>query len=298
MMKNEQPTILVVDDAASNIDILLELLSDDYDIMVALDGESALELASKESFDLILLDITMPKMDGYEVCTILKSDDATKDIPVIFITAKTDEKSIEKAYKVGGIDYVTKPFKFLELSARVKTQLNLKFLIQNLEHIASHDQMTNIYNRGKFFEVAKKKFQNSFEDLYAAMIDIDKFKNINDKYGHCVGDKVIKSVAQAISKHLDEGSVFGRLGGEEFDIVFNTDSLDKAAQKMDAIREEVSNIEIFSDDNESVKCTISLGYSKAKDDTKSIDALLRDADRGLYDAKDAGRNKSIFRDSR
>jgi signal transduction histidine kinase len=121
-MKNK---VLVVDDTIANLDILIELL-DNYDVIDATNGQEALEIVENEEVDLILLDIIMPNMDGYEVCKKLKSRSRTKDIPIIFITAKTDEDSIEKAYDIGGADYVTKPFKPKELLARVKTQLNLE----------------------------------------------------------------------------------------------------------------------------------------------------------------------------
>ncbi len=130
-MSSEQ-TILIVDDTNTNIEVLLKLLSD-YDLLVATNGKSALESARDEKIDLILLDIMMPEMDGYEVCRKLKSDDLTKDIPVVFITAKTDEESIEKAFDIGAVDYVAKPFKPKELIARVKTQLKVNRLIHKLE---------------------------------------------------------------------------------------------------------------------------------------------------------------------
>ncbi len=288
-------TILVVDDTETNIDILLNLLGDDYDLTVALSGESALEIANTESLDLILLDIMMPQMDGYEVCEILKANDKTKDIPVIFITAKTDEDSIEKAYEVGGIDYVTKPFKPRELTARVKTQLNLKFLIEDLEFIASYDQMTGICNRRKFFELAERKFLTDKNNLYAVMIDIDKFKLINDTHGHPIGDAVIIKVTETISQYLESEFIFGRLGGEEFAIVCNCESLDEITQKLERIRKAVDSFELLSDKNESIKCTISMGCSKIKQETKNLDALLKEADVALYEAKGSGRNKIIFR---
>ncbi len=127
-MQNSGNTILIVDDTETNIDILVELLGDEYDILVALDGKSALEIAKEEIVDLILLDIMMPKMSGFEVCEELKKDDKTRNIPVIFITAKSDDDSIDEAYKVGGIDYVLKPFRPRELRVRVETQLRLKAL--------------------------------------------------------------------------------------------------------------------------------------------------------------------------
>lgn len=128
MIDNGENTILIVDDTETNIDILVELLGDEYDILVALDGKSALEIAKEERVDLILLDIMMPEMSGFEVCEALKKDDKTRYIPVIFITAKSDDDSIDEAYEVGGIDYVLKPFRPRELRVRVKTQLRLKAL--------------------------------------------------------------------------------------------------------------------------------------------------------------------------
>ncbi|MFA6191265.1 MAG: diguanylate cyclase [Sulfurimonas sp.] len=294
-MREKKTTILVVDDTETNIDILLDLLGNDYDLIVALNGESALEIVQEEPLDLILLDIMMPQMDGYEVCEILKANDKTKDIPVIFITAKTDEDSIEKAYEVGGIDYITKPFKPRELTARIKTQLNLKFLIEDLEFLASYDQMTGIYNRRKFFELAEKNFVFNTGDMYAVMIDIDKFKLINDIYGHPTGDAVIIKVTQIISEYLESDFIFGRLGGEEFAIMCNDQSLDEITKKLEFIRVAVSSFEMFSDNNEIIKCTISIGYARAKKETRNIDTLLKEADLALYEAKDSGRNRVVFR---
>jgi len=287
--------ILIVDDTETNIDILLELLGDKYEIVVATDGATALEILEEEPIDLILLDIMMPEMDGYEVCECIRGQQHTQDLPIIFITARSDEESIEKAYKIGGNDYVTKPFKTLELLARINTQLRLKELIENLERIAAYDEMTGIYNRRKFFEIAVSMFKNSKENLYAIMMDIDKFKNVNDTYGHPVGDKVIIAVANTIAKNICNESVLGRVGGEEFAILCHPDSANKINETMEKIRQEIEALEILTDDHEVVKCTISEGVVKATNDTKSIDALLKLADEALYEAKGTGRNKVIFR---
>jgi len=294
-MLNSKKTVLIVDDTETNIDILLELLGDTYDVLVALDGEGAIEIVNEDSIDLILLDIMMPVMDGYDVCTILKSKVSTKDIPIIFITAKTDEDSIEKAYDVGGSDYVTKPFKPRELLARVKTQLHLKALIDNLEYIASYDAMTGIYNRRKFFQLAIEKFEVTKEDFYAIMIDIDNFKRINDTYGHPLGDKVIKLVTQIISQNLPDNSIFGRIGGEEFAIVCHSKSKEVIIAKIEEVRKLISESEIIFDGNKLVKYTISEGISKAKEADNSLDDVLKEADIALYDAKGSGRNRVIFR---
>ncbi len=292
---NKKKTILIVDDTETNIDILLELLSDEYDILVSLSGNNALEILQDEKIDLILLDIMMPNMNGYEVCTILKDNEITKNIPVIFITAKTDEDSIEKAYEVGGMDYIVKPFKPRELKARVKTQLHLRDLIEHLEFIASYDEMTGIYNRRKFFNSAIKKFNNDRKNLYAVMIDIDKFKLVNDTYGHAVGDKVIKIIAETISQNISEDSILGRIGGEEFAILGNFISKEEVIKQMEEIREEIDKLEVVTDTSLVVKFTISEGISKATDEMKDVDELLKIADKALYSAKGTGRNKVIFR---
>ncbi len=294
-MEKIKKTILVVDDTETNIDILLELLSDKYDVVVAINGRSAFDALEDNEVDLILLDIMMPEIDGYDVCLRLKTGEDSKNIPVIFITAKDDEESIEKAYAAGGDDYVSKPFKPLELLARIKIQLKLKELINHLNYISSYDEMTGIYNRRKFFELGEKKFEQSEDELYAVMIDIDKFKNINDSYGHPTGDKVIKLVAKTVSEHLTPDAVFGRLGGEEFAILCSCPFPKSISENIESIRAAVEELEILSDAGESIKLTISEGVAKRNSSIKSLDELLRIADIALYEAKGLGRNRVIFR---
>ncbi len=294
-MEENKQTILVVDDTETNIDILVELLGDKYDVMVALDGHSAIEIGLEEQIDLILLDIMMPEMDGFETCEIFKSNQQTKDIPIIFITANSDEESIEKAYDIGGIDYVTKPFKPKELLARVKTQLELRVLITHLEYISSYDSMTGIYNRRKFFELATEQFDKNNENIYAVMMDIDRFKNINDTYGHPLGDQVIKLVTKTISDNISNESILGRLGGEEFAILCCYDTKVDIVEKLEKIRKEIESLEVIASNGDVVKFTISTGVTKCDGTLKDIDELLKEADVALYDAKGTGRNKSIFR---
>ena len=150
-------TLLIVDDSKNNIGILLELLSLEYSVIPALSGEKALQIISKKEIDLVLLDIMMPEMDGYEVCKRLKENEDTKEIPVLFITAKTDEESIEKAYSVGGIDYITKPFKKKEVLLRVSTQISLleqkkmlkTMLIQQSKLAAMGEMMDSVAHQWK-----------------------------------------------------------------------------------------------------------------------------------------------------
>jgi len=291
-MREDKATILIVDDTETNIDILLGLLSD-YDVAVATDGQSAIDIVREDDIDLILLDIMMPDMDGYDVCKTLKA--TNKNIPIIFITARIDEDSIERAYDVGGNDYITKPFKPRELIARIKTQLKVKHLIGHLDYISSHDEMTGIYNRRKFFQLAHKKFEEGVGGIYAVMIDIDKFKAINDTFGHSIGDEVIKLVTKIISDTLVVNAIFGRIGGEEFAIVSTSLSSKKIKDNIEEIRKKIENAEVLTQSGESVKFTISEGISKATLDTKNLDDLLKEADKALYEAKGSGRNKVIFR---
>ena len=288
----EKPTILIVDDTKENISILLSLL-DKYDLLVALNGKKALKLVGKNEIDLILLDIMMPEMDGYEVCRILKSNPDTKDIPILFITAKTDEDSIEKAYDAGGVDYVTKPFKPKELTSRIKTHLKMHRMLKSLEFFATRDFMTGIYNRRKFFELGSELFDKS-DKLFAVMMDIDKFKLINDNYGHPFGDSVIKSVTKTISQNIWDGSIFGRLGGEEFAILCEADSMEEVRQRIESIRKLIEHSE-EKYKNEVVKFTISNGIAQKRLNNDTIDKLLKRADDALYEAKGTGRNRVCFR---
>jgi len=297
--------LLVVDDTEINIDILLELLSDSYEITVALDGPSALEIVEEEEIDLILLDIMMPNMDGYEVCKVLKSNEKTKDIPVIFITAKIDESSIEKAYDVGGIDYVTKPFKPKELLARIKTQLTMQELIQNLEAthkelklLASIDPMTKLFNRRYFTTTAESMLdlaKRNEKELSILMIDIDKFKNINDTYGHPVGDNVIITLANKLLKHQRKSDVICRFGGEEFIILLPNTSLEGAKIVSEKIRADIEKTVISLDKTTQLHFTISVGVSFI--DVKNepnIELAIKRVDKALYRAKENGRNRVCY----
>jgi len=286
-------TILIVDDTVANLDILAELLAE-YDLIDTTSGVDALEIVNEEKVDLILLDIMMPEIGGFKVCERLKSNPYTKNIPVIFLTAKTDEESIEKAYEIGGSDYITKPFKPKELLARVKMQLDLQSLIQNLEYMSSYDSMTNIYNRRKFFELAEYRFINARDDLFAVMIDIDTFKNINDTYGHDTGDEVIKTITKIIQEMLPPKSIFGRLGGEEFAIVCNHKNQTELLSFIESIRKKINEISLDFN-NKNIHFTISIGVAKYQEEFMMIDDLLKEADKLLYQAKETGRNKTIFR---
>ncbi len=298
----ENPVILAVDDTETNIDILVELLGDKYEVMVALDGESALEITEEEKIDLILLDIMMPEMDGFEVCNRLKSNEKTKNIPIIFLTAKTDEDSIEKAYEIGGIDYVTKPFKPKELLARVNRELAMQKMIKDLKNsqdelrtLAATDPMTKLYNRryfaqisAEFLELAKRNNQ----ELSVIMLDIDKFKRINDTYGHKVGDDVIIALSKILVELKRKSDIACRFGGEEFVLLLPNTAIDGAEILAQKIRETVQNRSVKVEDDKELNFTISLGVSLVNvQNETNIEVSLKKADDALYKAKESGRNR-------
>lgn len=291
MQKNE--TILAVDDKKENLDLLLDIL-EAFDVIPVTCGQKALKIIEEENISLVLLDIVMPNIDGYEVCKILKSQPNTQNIPIIFTTAKTDEESIAKAYQAGANDYVSKPLKRSEVIARVQTQLKLKKTIDDLEYLASRDTMTGVYNRRKFFELTYPMFDQYENNLFVSMLDIDHFKKVNDSFGHDAGDLVIKLVAKTISDMLPENSIFARIGGEEFVAVCIDDSHQRIMQLFEEIREAIESSSVDYNGHD-IHFTISNGIAPKNLSVKSIDDLIKQADLALYDAKNSGRNKIVFR---
>lgn len=293
--KPSQGKILIVDDLPINIKIVIELLGDSYDIIGRQDGETALEIIQDEKPDLILLDIMMPEMSGIEVCKVLKASSVTKEIPILFLTAKNDEKSIAEAYSLGGSDYIKKPFIPKELCARVKRELELVQLQNKLKLLASTDSMTGLYNRREFMKISSHIFdiaQREKENLSLIMIDIDKFKNINDSYGHNIGDKVIVQFAKLLNKIQRKSDTVCRFGGEEFVVLLPETSLHEAQVVAEKIRDEAQNIQIIIDDSKTFYFTVSLGVTAIENETDfNIEMLINRADTALYDAKNSGRNK-------
>ncbi len=286
-MPKHVPNILIVDDNSNNIDFLLGLLID-YDITVAVDGESALEQVNQDKPDLILLDVNMPVMDGYEVCSIIKSNSATKDIPILFLSAYTDAESIVKSFDVGGIDYITKPYLPREILARVETHLKLKKTMDDLEKMANEDPLSGIANRRRFFENANILFNEAKSEnlpIYLFAVDIDKFKVINDIFGHDVGDEVIKKFVDIVKKELSNDEVFARYGGDEFIIMAMKTNQEKALDLVKRIQDNISNTHILL--GIKINFAVSIGISKIENFDKNIDTLIKRADINLYKEKQA-----------
>ncbi|WP_345977292.1 diguanylate cyclase [Sulfurimonas sp. HSL3-7] len=277
--------ILIVDDNPANIDILLELLST-FDVRAVLDGTSALEAVQQELPDLVLLDITMPGMDGFEVCRRLKEDPKTKDIPVIFLSASSDSNSIIKGFDLGGVDYVTKPYLAKEIVARVQTHLKLRMTMRVLDRLANVDELSGISNRRRFFADTSKLFEEmkrSNTSLILFIIDIDNFKTVNDTYGHSIGDSVVKAFVSTVKKNIPSYNCFARLGGDEFVLTMTSISQDQARDQMERLRSNIEQIRIVQ--NQDIRFTISIGMSRLEPSDRDLDELLARADINLYQAK-------------
>ncbi len=286
------PNILIIDDNPSNIDFLLGLLTE-YDISAAVDGERALDQIAQEIPDLILLDVSMPGMDGYEVCSIIKSNPKTKDIPVLFLSANTDAESIVKGFDVGGVDYITKPYRPREVLARVETHLKLKQLRDELETLANEDPLTSIANRRRFFEKANILFSKSRSDFlpfYLFAADIDKFKEINDTFGHDIGDEVIRVFVDIVKSELGIDSCFARFGGDEFVITMMHIGKEKALDVIQKIQDNISKAHVLL--GSTVHFTVSIGMAEVEDFDEDIDTIINRADINLYKEKRSKRQRS------
>ena len=296
-MEFKKPTILVVDDMTTTLLLLHDLLKDTYEVKIAKSGTKALEiLESPNDIDLILLDIEMPDMNGYDVCKRIKNNETIKNIPIIFITGRTSQEDEEYGLNLGAIDYITKPFNKAIVKLRIKNYLDLKIKNDMLEKLSMYDGLTNIRNRRFFDETFEKTFNEIKRDkksLAVLMIDIDFFKPYNDNYGHGQGDETLRKVAKALEKTIKRASDFvARYGGEEFVILLkdiNKDGVEAVANNLlNAIRElkithEFSKIENY------VTVSIGVSYYNSSSDITKLELLLK-ADETLYSVKNSGRN--------
>jgi diguanylate cyclase (GGDEF)-like protein len=307
--------LYVEDDEAirNNTIITLNLLQ--ANIFDAIDGKDGLNkfIEHQDKIDIILTDLSMPSMSGLEMIEEIKK--IRSDIPVIITTAHQESNYLKTAIRLGINYYILKPieiYNMIETIVKAMEPVNLKKALvekneelmklnasleerikertKELEILASTDPLTQIHNRRKFFELSATRFRQNNDNLYAVMIDVDQFKDINDKYGHHTGDEILKHVTNAIKENLSSEDIFGRVGGEEFAIVYNSDD-SSHINKIEKLRKVVENLSFNG-----IKVTISLGLTKKNQEDKNIDRLLSRADKALYEAKGAGRNKVIFRE--
>lgn len=296
-MEPGKQTVLIVDDTPANIEMLSEALSDEYEVLFATSGEDALDIAVEQHPDLILLDVIMPGMDGYEVCGRIKGDARTRSIPVIFVTAMDHEEEEATGLNVGAIDYLTKPIRPAIVRARVRNHLELKRHRDNLENLSSTDGLTGIPNRRQFDEALVREWQRarrSQTSLSLILMDVDLFKDYNDHYGHLIGDDCLRYLAPVLVACVRRpADLVARYGGEEFACLL-PDTTAEGAMVIGRLMLEQVNMLRIPHANSAVAdhVTMSLGVATLIPVVGQPAAdLVRRADECLYAAKRNGRNQ-------
>jgi len=297
----QQAKILIVDDDPLNRIVLEKTLQHEHQIFLMEGGEKALTFLKNNPVDLIILDIMMPGINGYEVLIELKENPSTQTIPVIFISANDSHDDEAKGLELGAMDYITKPFSTAIVRARVRNQLMIKQKNDLLEMLASIDGLTEIPNRRYLDDNLSREWRRSRRSgtaLSVMLMDIDHFKRYNDCYGHRAGDDCLKQVAQALVRACKRGSDFvARYGGEEFAAVLPNMNKQDALTFANELRLAVKSLNIPHKASLTAEhITISIGIATSENGQVSADhVLLEEADLGLYQAKDNGRDQIIAR---
>jgi len=292
----EKNRILIVDDDTSTLLELASILKPDYKIYTMKDGTSALAKVEDIMPDLILLDLFMPDMSGFDVLKKLKDKEETRDIPVIFITVETDREAEIKGLSAGAVDYVHKPLNSSLVKLRVRHQMQLLEQFRKIEHLSMSDQLTELPNRRSFEIKIGEEWERASRDqtpLSVMMVDIDRFKNYNDKYGHQQGDTALKMIAELFFSVLRRpGDFAARWGGEEFIILLPNTSTQGAFDVAETIRQLAEDLKILTPSGAVTRLTISIGVNtRTPGQSSTIEKFVSWTDMALYTAKNRGRNK-------
>ncbi|EKO3781296.1 MULTISPECIES: diguanylate cyclase [Shewanella] len=286
-------TILVVDDQPINIQIVFQVLGNEYNILMATSGKQAIKVCHDSRPDLILLDVVMPEQDGLETCRQLKADKQLADIPVIFVTGLQHETDEDACWDAGGVDFIQKPFNTNTLRNRVKAHLALKRQADLLRSLAYLDGLTGIYNRRYFDNVLSiqlAQHRRKLSPLAVLMIDIDYFKKYNDTFGHLAGDDALRKVASALKHNGRQADTVARYGGEEFVVLLADTDINGAVTVAKKMLHHVLELDIAHPQTPATKLSISVGIAVA-DEAKGYDSnIIELADQQLYLSKQRGRN--------
>jgi diguanylate cyclase (GGDEF)-like protein len=293
---------LIADDSLVIRAVLRKQLQEHgFEVLEAADGEEALEIASKGALDVILLDVEMPILDGYEVLARLKTDPKLSTIPVVFITARASTEDVVSGLRSGAHDYLRKPFEASEVIARVSAAARVKSLQDELRSrnveldlLSRTDKLTALSNRRHLEEqstILSSSSRRHDHSLGVLMIDIDRFKSINDSVGHAGGDEVLREVAIRLRTPLRIEDVCGRWGGEEFLILLPITNLEEVVLVAERIRKSVASTSISISTGTHLDVTISVGCASGRG--ASWESLVERADSALYEAKESGRNRVV-----
>lgn len=297
--------ILVVDDNRDNVEIIATRLRfRGYEIDEASDGAAALRSVKDNPPDLILLDVMLPDIDGYEISRRIKGDESMPFIPIILVTARDTTQDKVAGLDAGADDYLTKPINFPELEARVRSMLRIKKLqdeieLKNkeLERLSISDGLTGLYNHRHIHALLREEFERADrtgERLTVAMFDLDRFKSVNDNYGHQAGDRVLEQMSELLRESAREIDRLGRYGGEEFMGLLPGTGIDDAEVFVERVRREVARRPFDIGGDEPLHMTISAGVASYPHETiNSPETLVRLADESLYAAKTTGRNRVV-----
>ncbi|HSH45516.1 MAG TPA: diguanylate cyclase [Longimicrobiales bacterium] len=303
--EGETPRILVVDDNPDNLEIISARLKfRGYDVCVADRGDKAIKLVTSDHPDLILLDIMMPDMDGYEVARRIRDRDDLPYIPIIVVTARDSTEDKVTGLDAGADDYLTKPINFPELEARVRSMLRIKRLQDQLEEtnrelekLSISDGLTGLFNHRHMHELLQEEFERSSrtgEPLTVAMFDLDRFKQVNDTHGHQAGDKVLQELADILRETAREIDKLGRYGGEEFMVILPDSDSEAGHTFAERVRANVEKQRFEIGADQPLRMTISAGIATYPDDAADgARRLVHYADQALYSAKNSGRNRVV-----
>jgi diguanylate cyclase (GGDEF)-like protein len=301
----EPQKVLVADDDAINRQVLAELLKPEYTVLLAKNGEQALERAQRHAPDLVLLDVMMPDMDGYEVLRRLRADPSTSQLAVIFISGLDQPEDEANGLKMGAADYITKPFNATVVMARVALHLQLVRQRRMLERLAHVDGLTELANRRRFDElyaVEWQRAQRTGSPLSLALLDIDAFKQYNDHYGHPAGDRALRAVARTVAACLQRpGDLAARYGGEELVLLLPDTDAAQARHVAGCVRDAIAALQLpHAGSQVAPVLTVSiggatLGQRGPAHGLETAAALFEAADNHLYRAKQEGRDRIVWR---
>lgn len=292
-----QPRLLVVEDQPLHIQVLNRVLSPECRVFMVTQGRQAVQFCVDRQPDLVLLDVEMPDMDGFQVLEALKAEEVTRNIPVIFVTAHTSTDMETRCLKAGAVDFISKPINPSVVKARVYTHLKLKFQSDLMHQWVYLDGMTGAFNRRYFddqLQTEWRRAQRTAKPLSVILMDVDFFKAYNDHYGHLLGDEALRILVKATKPVLQRpGDFLARYGGEEFACLLPDTALTDAAALAERIRLAVLEQQVLHEDNPGVGL-VSLSLGVAENFQPGINTatqLLGAADKHLYVAKHSGKNR-------
>ena len=287
--------ILIVDDVTTNLKCAAEVLKDTYDVTTAKSGKAALQILREIQPDLIMLDVNMPEMNGFEVMERIKEDPVTRDIPVIFLTAEADKENEVTGLKMGAMDFIKKPFEPDIMRSRIEKILQMTEQTKELQNIAGRDSLTNLLNR-RCFEKILDQPEEGKENGFFLLLDLDNFKQVNDTFGHVIGDQVLIKFARVMEEEASPEDAICRIGGDEFAIfipgTYEKSKIKSIARRMIAgIEFEVNDLLLDTCD---FKLSVSIGIAEKPEDGSHFAELYAAADKALYYVKQNGKRGCYF----